>query len=166
MKTLVVFYSRTGNTSVVASKIAALLNADTDRILGPQGYDGSFGFARALLHSISDRRVTINPTKIKPAGYDLVVIGGPVWAGRVANPVRSYLRQFGHTFRQVAYFVTLSGASADKALAHMQIVSGKRPISTLAITQQDLASSSYDLMARNFARSLQQAQERYVPDVA
>jgi flavodoxin len=33
MKSLVVFYSLTGNTSLVASKIAALLDADIERVL-------------------------------------------------------------------------------------------------------------------------------------
>jgi flavodoxin len=166
MKTLVVFYSRTGNTSLVASKIAALLGADTDRILSAQGYDGSLGFMRGVLHSISDRRVVIDPPKITPAGYDLVVIGGPVWAGRAANPVRTYLRQFGDTFKQVAYFVTLGGASAEKALAHMETVTGKRPLSTLAVPQKDIASGNYDLAARNFARSLQQAMGQPHAEVA
>lgn len=166
MKTLVVFYSRTGNTSLVASKIAALLNADTDRILTPQGYDGSLGFVRGVLHSLGDRRVAIAPPKITPASYDLVVIGGPVWAGRAANPVRTYLRQFGDTFKQVAYFVTLGGASAEKALAHMEIVTGKRPIATLAVTQKDIASGNYDLAARDFARSLQQTAGQRAAEVA
>ena len=32
MKTLVVYYSKTGNTEQVADEIAKLLNADTERI--------------------------------------------------------------------------------------------------------------------------------------
>jgi hypothetical protein len=96
----------------------------------------------------------------------IVARHGPVWAGRAANPVRTYLRQFGDTFKQVAYFITLGGASAEKALTNMEMISGKRPIATLAVTQKDIANGNYDLAARNFARSLQQAAGQHAAEVA
>jgi len=40
--------------------------------------------------------------------YDLVVVGSPVWAGRCAAPVRSFLMQYGDSLRRTAYLITRS----------------------------------------------------------
>jgi flavodoxin len=40
MKTLVAFYSGTGNAALLADKISKLLGADSDRIISKDSYDG------------------------------------------------------------------------------------------------------------------------------
>jgi hypothetical protein len=165
VRSLVVFYSRTGTTSLVASKIAALLEADTDRILSRTAYNGGWGFARGIFHSLTDRQVSIEDTKISPANYDLVAVGGPVWAGRIASPVRAYLRQHSSHLKNAAYFVTQGGPSPGRSLTQMETISGRRPIATLSISSTQHSNGSYDRAVRGFVdeiRSMLQSEELQV----
>ncbi|HEY7644972.1 MAG TPA: hypothetical protein VH858_08035 [Hyphomicrobiales bacterium] len=155
MKSLVVFYSRTGNTSLVASKIAALLNAETERILSRQAYDGPFGFAKAAFHSLTDRDVAIDPTKLTPDSYDLVVVAGPIWAGRIAPPVRTFLRRFRGHFKHAAFCVTHGGSAAATSFHQMETACEIRPLATLAVKAGDIAAGQYDLPVRTFVSTIE-----------
>ncbi len=166
MKSLVVFYSRTGNTSLIASKIAALLHADTERILTRTAYDGSFGFIKGALHSATGRQVPIDPPTHSPDDFDLVVIGGPVWAGHIAPPVQTYLRTFRGHFKRVAFCLTHGGSAAAKSFKQMEAIGGMPPVATLAVTVRDIATGHYDLAVRTFAKTLEQERERSRRDVA
>ena len=96
IKTLVVCYSRTGNTALLADKISKLFGADSDRIICKESYDGWLGYWCRAFHSLNDTKVAIEDAKLSPAKYDLVIVGGPVWGSRIASPVRTYLRQQKH----------------------------------------------------------------------
>ncbi len=150
MRSLVVFYSRTGTTSLIANKIAALLGADTDRILSRAAYDGSWGFLSGVFHSLTDRQVALEEAKVAPANYDVVVVGGPVWAGRIACPVRTYLREHRSHLKNMAYFVTQGGPSPGRSLTQMATISGGRPIATLSLSSAQLSDGSYERAVRNF----------------
>jgi flavodoxin len=156
MKSLVVFYSRTGNTSMVALKIASLFHADTDRILSRVSYDGFLGFPKAVFHSVTGRQVPIDPPKLMPDGYDLVIVGGPIWAGHIAPPVQTYLRQFRGRFKHVAFCLTHAGSPAASSFREMESLSGMRPAATLAVTAKDIAGGRYDFAVRSFLKTLEQ----------
>jgi flavodoxin len=156
MRILVTFYSRTGNTSLVAGKLAGLLNAESSRILSRTAYDGAFGALKAVYHSVSGKSGPLLPSGVMPNNYDLVVIGGPVWAGRIAPPVKRYIETFREQIKDVAFFVTLGGSGAEKALKQMEELSGKAPMATLAVTAKDLAAGRYDAQSRAFAARIEQ----------
>lgn len=150
MKSLVVFYSRTGTTRVIANKIAALLGADIDRIISQTVYDGAWGFAAGILHSLTGDHAFIENTKISPEKYDLVVVGGPIWAGRIACPVRSYLRQHRASLKKAAYFVTHGGSSPERSLQQMEAASCVPPTATLSVSSAQFSAGSYDEAVRGF----------------
>jgi flavodoxin len=156
MKTLVVFYSRTGNTALIAHKIAGLLGAGTDRIISQTDYSGRWGFARGVLHSLTDTKIGIEEASISPANYDLVVVGGPVWAGRVACPVRSYLRQHGFSLQDVAFFVTCGG-SPGQSLSQMEALYGGQALATLSLSAPELSSGSYEKDIQAFIGKIKEA---------
>jgi hypothetical protein len=56
-----------------------------------------------------------------------VIVGGPVWGGRIASPVRTYLRQHGSDFRSTAFFVTQGGAWPGISFKQMAAMNGKQP---------------------------------------
>jgi flavodoxin len=156
MKTLVVYYSRTGNSQLIADKIAGLLGAPTDRIIRETDYSGRLGFARGIVHSLTDKKIEIEKAAISPAGYDLVVLGGPVWVGRVACPVRSYLRRHRSELQAVAFFVTCGG-SAGGSLAQMEAIYGEHPAAALSLSSPELSDGSYENAIRAFANEIKQA---------
>lgn len=166
MKTLVAFYSLTGNTSLVASKIAALLHADTDRILTEVPYEGGWGYAKAAYHSLIGRKVAIKASGVTPQDYDLVVVAGPVWSGRIAPPVRTYLANYRGQFRRVAFCVTQGGTSPGKALQQMETISGAKPVETMSVQAKEVVEGRHDKAARTFVKRLQQELARPQLNVA
>lgn len=164
MKTLVVFYSLTGNTSMLASKIAALLHADTDRILTEVPYEGGWGYVKAACHSLMGQKVAIKASGITPQEYDLVVVAGPVWTGRIAPPVRTYLGRYRDQFKHIAFCVTQGGTSPGNAFRQMEALCGTKPVETLSVQAKEVVGGSYDQAVRIFVKRLQQELAQPQPD--
>ncbi|MEM3432819.1 MAG: hypothetical protein QXP27_01440, partial [Candidatus Methanomethyliaceae archaeon] len=119
MKKLVVFYSRTGTTSLVAQKIAEKINGDLEEIKDAKNRAGIIGFLRSGYEGARRKLTIIAETKYDPAQYDLIVIGTPVWAGNMSSPIRTYIVKNREKFNKVAFFCTLSMKDAPKIFQDM-----------------------------------------------
>ena len=73
MKTLITYYSRTGNTKTVGQTLAHTLNADIDEIIDEKARMGWVNFMRAGRDARSRRTTRIQVTK-KPEDYDRILI--------------------------------------------------------------------------------------------
>jgi len=155
MKTLVAYYSLSGTTRPVAAALAQKLNADLEEILCARYHPRFFSYIKAGYDSWADRLPVIQPTKYPPSLYDLVVIGGPMWAWRAATPVRTYLRKEAGRFANVAFFLTLGGAPAEKAFSEMEVLAGRVPIATLVVRQADVTNEEFGPAVSSFASALQ-----------
>ncbi len=122
MRTLVVYYSRTGITRNVAEAVAAELGADSEEIRDTKNRDGALRFIAACKDGVLKKTADIMPPEKNPADYDLVVVGSPVWAKTMTPAVRAYLEAFGDSIGRAATFATadLSGLDAtNRAMAEM-----------------------------------------------
>ena len=75
-------------------------------------------------------------------------MGGPVWAGGIACPVRTYLRKHRNHLKNTAYFVTQGGSSPGRSLMQMEDIGGSHPLATLSISSEQFADGSYDKAVR------------------
>ncbi len=158
LKTLVVYYSLSGTTRRVAEAVAHELGADFEELRCDRYRMRPVGFIKAGYDSWADRMPAIAPLQHDLAAYDLVVIGGPMWAGRVTTPVRALLRQQAGKLPQVAFLMTLGGASSDKALCEMQALATRAPVATLALTDKDLKVGNLTSAVLSFAAGLKARQ--------
>lgn len=147
---LVVYFSRTGNTKQIAEQIAAALGAELDPIIERTSRAGVIGYLRSGYQAFARRLVEID-TRLDPGAYDLVVIGTPIWDASLSSPVRSYLRHHRAALREVAFFCTCGGMGSDRVFAQMRAESGKAPRGTLVVREGDLRRSS-DAVARFVAK--------------
>lgn len=66
--------------------------------------------------------------------YDFIIVGSPVWAGKIAPAIRSFLVQNDFSDKQLALFVTLGGDKAEKALKNMKkAIAPNIPVEDLGI---------------------------------
>lgn len=122
-KTLVAYYSRTGNTMNVANQIAAATGADLYRIetvdanYYPTEYTATTEQAQREI-----RDGTLPPIKDIPdlTEYDTVFIGTPCWWGTMASPVRTFLTNADLSGKTVVPFNTHGGSGV--ANVHMNII--------------------------------------------
>ena len=128
-KTLVVFYSRAGNTKKVGLEIQKNLKSDIDEIKSIDR-KGPWGFLMAGKDSVFSKTVDIKYKK-DPSKYNLVVIGTPVWTYTMAPAVRTYLMKNRGKFRKVAFFCTMNSSGDKLTFKNMQKLC-KKPVATLA----------------------------------
>jgi flavodoxin len=109
MKSLVVYYTRTGNTKFVAETVAAELGSDIDEVVDLKKREGTLGYMAAGRDATGEKLTEIAPPKRAPKDYDLIVIGTPVWAWRPSAAIRTYLSKNDLSGKKVALFFTMDG---------------------------------------------------------
>lgn len=97
MKTLIIYYSWSGNTKRVAEKIHhEVKNSDLIEIKVPAGI---FSTDMYKTNDIFKDQIKtnhlpkINLPKVDFKQYDLILIGSPVWSGMPASPIKSFLKE-------------------------------------------------------------------------
>ena len=113
MKTLVVYYTRTGNSKFAAETIAAELGADMEEVVDLKKRQGRLAFLPAGRDAMQGKLTEIAQTKRNPTDYDLIVIGQPVWAGSPTPAIRTYLKKNDLSGKKVALFFS---DGSDKAV--------------------------------------------------
>ncbi|MDD5254095.1 MAG: flavodoxin [Candidatus Nanoarchaeia archaeon] len=135
MKTLIVYYSKTGNTKKVAEELNKQIKADVEEIIDTKKRSGILGWILGGRDAVRNKLTKINPIKYNPEDYDLVLIGSPVWGFKVVPAIRTYLTE--NKFKQVAFFCTMDGSGDEGTFKSMEEIS-KKPIATLAVKSKEL----------------------------
>ena len=120
MKTLVTYYSRTGTTRAVGEAIARELGADSEEIIDLRKRTGLRPI-RFIIAGYGARRGKLTDIRFErsPDDYDLIVIGTPIWAGRMTPAVRTYLGSQKLEGKRVASLCT-GGAEGGKVLEELK----------------------------------------------
>ncbi|HRY52329.1 MAG TPA: flavodoxin [Candidatus Portnoybacteria bacterium] len=150
MKTLIVFFSRTNTTKKVAQTFAQKLNGETEEIKGIKNYSGPIGYLKAGREAMKKISAKIEPAAKNPAGYDLVIIGTPIWSFNVASPVRAYLEQNKNNFKKTAFFCVMGGSGDKNAFAEMEKISGQAPASTLTLLTKEVVADKTEEKINEF----------------
>lgn len=154
MKTLVVFYSRTGITKKVAQRITERLDTDLEELIDLQDRSGVIGYLKSGRDAISKKFSDIAPIQKNPADYDLVIVGTPTWANNMACALRNYLIQTKGQIKNIACFATQSGNSANKAVTNMAELSGLKSIADLVLTSKEVIKDDYQEKLLKFIEKL------------
>lgn len=94
MKTAVVYYSQTGNTEKTAQKISRRLESkghDVKIISIERCSEGSY--EENVEDAKEEETVEIEPIRTDMSEFDLLFIGTPVWCGKPATPVNTFLEE-------------------------------------------------------------------------
>jgi flavodoxin len=138
MKTLVVFYSRTGTTKRVGEEIAKALKSDVEEIKDLAGNRlGIKGWIISGKESSLKKLPLIKKIERDLSKYDLVIIGTPVWAFTMASPIRTFIKVYKNEFKNVAFFCTHEGGPKN-TLKNMEELSGKKAIVGIDINRKRL----------------------------
>ncbi|MFH0816187.1 MAG: flavodoxin [Methanobacteriota archaeon] len=106
MNALVVYYSRTGMTKIVAETVRALLQCDAEELKDTKKRKGLVGYMRSGREVMEKGTTTLEPTSRDPADYDLVIVGTPVWVYTMSTPVKAWLEQNEAKIKKLAVFCT------------------------------------------------------------
>jgi menaquinone-dependent protoporphyrinogen IX oxidase len=110
MKTVVVYYSRYGNSRVAARLIAKHLEAPIHRIEVKRHR----GVVRSTFSALFGRRPEIKPIPLQPEDWDLMVLVVPIWSGKPATPLKTFLAETRLAEKQVATFFSYTKTDPHK----------------------------------------------------
>ena len=100
-KTLVAYYSNTGNNRFLSHKIANSLNCDIEEIKP---------VINAQLLMMARIGLGVKKTKTNLSDYDRIILCGPVWMGSFIYPLKSFVDKYKNKVNEWD-FVTCCGSS-------------------------------------------------------
>ena len=137
MKTLIVYYSKTGNTKKVALEIAKALKADIDEVIDLKKRSGIIGWLIGGRDAMKERQTQITVTN-DPENYDLVIIGTPIWAWNTTPAIRTYITQYKNKIKKVVFFITSGSTPPAKPVIYLETLAGKKSIDSEGWTEAEL----------------------------
>lgn len=151
-KTLVVYFSATGNTKAAAEAIAAATGGDLLELEPAEPYTGAdldYNNADSRVSREHDdetlRDVALKTTTVANwADYDTVYIGYPIWWGIAAWPVDTFVKANDFTGKTVIPFCTSGSSDIGESGAQLAALAGAGDWQTgkrfaSAVTQQEVA---------------------------
>ena len=158
MKTLIVYYSLEGNTDWAARRIADILGADTLRVYPVKAYPDK-GFAKFFWggkSAVMAETPALEAYAAPLEAYGRVIFGFPVWAGNVAPPIRTFVRENDLSGKRIAAFACQSGAGAEKAFEKLTACLGIGALEArlALIDPKDKPSPENDRKIRAFCDAL------------
>ena len=153
-RVLLAYYSMSGHTRDLARELRTALGAEVEEIREPRLRRGAGGIWRATVDAVLRREPPIVAPALDPSGYDLVAIGGPVWVGRMASPLRSYAHRLAGRAPRLAFFCTQGGRGAEQAFADLGRLCGRAPDATLVVDARHLRPEQHRESLQRFVRAL------------
>ncbi len=154
MQSRLVYYSRTGTTRLLADAISARLVAEEAEITCARYGPGLFGWLRAVRDSLRGVRPEI-AFEVRDENTDCLIIGGPVLAGSLAAPVRSYIAQLNHLPDRIGVFLTSGGPPPHpRAEEELRALLGRAPDAMLWLRAADVREGRHMDEVEDFFREL------------
>lgn len=122
-KTLVLYYSQTGNTQKVAELIQEKVGADIEAIVPVVPYDGDYDatIERGRVELFEGKFPEIQPVNVNVADYDVIFIGFPVWFGTYAPPIETMLNNVDLRGKKIVPFCTFGSGGLDSSSKNMAV---------------------------------------------
>lgn len=154
MKTLIIYFSRTGMTRKVAENLKIKLNADIEEIKDPTDRAGVMGYFRCGKESMKKILAPIEDIKSDLTAYDLVIIGTPIWGWNMSSPIRAFATRYADRLPRIAVFCTQGGSGADKAVAEIETLVGKKSLSSVAINNKEMNTGQFETKLEKFIKDI------------
>ena len=157
MKNLIVYYSFTKNNEKLAYYLRSKLNCDSVKI---ETVKKRTGFS-ILLDLVFDRKPEIKPAPYYLRDYDHIIFIAPIWASKIAMPLKSYLMDQKSSIRSYSFISVCGGrpGQKEKIFNELSRVIGKQPLRVDELSINDLihakdetikVTSSYKITPNDF----------------
>ena len=147
-KTLVVYFSHTGNTRTVAEQVKNKLNADILEIKPAVPYTTVYNdLTQQIKQELADGvKPKLQPINIDLQAYDTVVIASPIWWGTIALPIQSFLSENNLAGKTVLPILTHGGSGLARSVSDIAKLCPQADVKAgLAIRSSAVNSSQTDI---------------------
>ena len=119
MKTAIIFYSRTGNTRHVAQILGEKLRGKkTDVDVIEIKEEKRLSYLKAGYIGLKQKELPIKNTDVDLKKYDIIILGSPIWAGKLCPYLKTFLRQAKNVKgKTTAVYITCGGENKRQSKA-------------------------------------------------
>jgi len=123
-KSLVVYFSRTGNTKAVAEEIRSLTGSDLVELKTVVPYPASYNdcLAQAQEEKANNARPELSATINNMSEYDTVYVGYPIWCYTAPMAIFTFLESYDFTGKTVIPFCTSGSSSINQSVADIRSI--------------------------------------------
>jgi flavodoxin len=155
MKSLVVFYSRTGKTRLVAKTISWEVNGSLLELReAKRRKEGTATYVSASFDAIMNRKSKLEPFEVSIGTYDVIFIGSPIWVGRLPPAINTFISSVDLKDKRIVAFFTMdsndhTGALKDfekKVARKSGKVIGSFAIRSRNVGNKDIVSKAKELV--------------------
>jgi len=126
MGTLVVYFSKTGNSKRLAEEAIKELGCDYTELIYDEKANKTEGFK-------------------DPTGYDRVMLFCPIWAFMLPEPMKHYLKEHGKAVQSYSLVVTYSLFGLRGCISNCKKFTGKPPEKAMKIKGKLVKAGEYDI---------------------
>jgi flavodoxin len=137
-KVLIIYFSRTGTTRLLAEAIARATHGDLEELREGRSRRGVIGWLRSGYEGTHHRATEPLALQHDLGAYDLIFIGSPTWNQGLSSPVRGFLQRSRGRLANVALFATCAGHGSGAVLAQMAELLPEPPLATLGMLENDV----------------------------
>ena len=121
-KSLIVYFSHSNNTKVIAEYIKALSDADIVRLYPVEKYPTDYQKVvdQAKKEINDDYRPTLKTTVENVAQYDTIYVGSPNWWSTIAPPVATFLTSHDFNNKTIIPFITHEGSRFGRSMSDIK----------------------------------------------
>ena len=142
-KILLVYYSRTGTTRRIAEEIRESLGCDVEEVVDKKSRSDLLGWLRAGRDGGAGNLTCIGLGVRDVSEYDLMILGTPIWNGKVSAPIRTYVVENRGRLPEVAFFSTQDGEE-NKAFDEMEGLCEKPPVAAVQlVSKREIETGEY-----------------------
>lgn len=148
-KTLIVYFSWSGNTRTVANIIYDLTDCDMVEIEVEEPYSDVYNevTARARRELDNDIRPALRTRIENMDKYDTLIVGTPIWSSRLAPPVKSFLTGYDLSDKKIAPFCTHGGSGTAQSVNNIrEVCPDSEILQSLAVSGSRAEDSRNDVI--------------------
>lgn len=135
--TLIVYFSKTGNVKEMAGELAVKRNTDIFEIDDLVNREGFCGFAKSGYQALRKKSTPIARINIDLSKYTTAIVCGPIWAGNMTPPIRTFLKDYSGNFKNIEYVIMHADKKNDyeNIFKEMDEITGKKNSGEFSLVQ-------------------------------
>lgn len=162
-QTAIVYYSRTGTVRQVAEAVAARSGWPLAEIADVKSRAGFRGDLQCVIDTVFQRQVEYRYDGPALDRCEHVVVLAPVWIGRLAAPMRSFLAASvakPPLAARVSAICVMAGRGGFRAQAEIARLTGRTPAPALVLLEREVLSGGAAVEIEDFVQRLRFAGAR------
>ena len=157
MKTVIIFFSESGNTKVVAKTLSENLNTDLIEVRDLKNRHGFIGKVSSSIDAFRESKTDITPINIDLEEYGLIYFGTPTWAGNPTPAIITIIDKCDLKGKDIVLFATMNSSGGQSALDRMQEkveARGARVVESFTLKTKDKTIENVVEDSKNIAKLL------------